>query len=100
MQKRYWLRGGASFVVCFLILQFVSLITESHSDVALIYFLTNGPVIGSLSAFPFTLEQKNIFLALRNPLVVIALSTVLYFLVGIFFGWLYGKIKNRNKMVS
>jgi len=33
-----------------------------------------------------------------EALPVIALAIPSYFIIGAFFGWIYGKIKNRNKV--
>jgi len=68
MKKKYWLRGGvAGFVI---------------SGVwALQGVIRNG------------LEHANRNLIITNLLIIIVSVTV----VGLIIGWLYGKIKNRNK---
>lgn len=67
MDKRiYWLKWGGSLVVFFLLLQLLSVATESHDDVALLYYLTNGPILGILNAFPFTLEQRKYLFGVKQ----------------------------------
>jgi len=81
MQKRYWLRGGVTGLVLFcLVFVFMSLKNTGKISVSDAFSCSSG----------------------HGPcLVIINYGLVFFFiLVGSFLGWLYGKIKNRNKMVS
>ncbi|OHA24032.1 MAG: hypothetical protein A3B11_01575 [Candidatus Taylorbacteria bacterium RIFCSPLOWO2_01_FULL_44_26] len=93
-QKRYWLRGGVIFLSIYALLQIISMLTElNNGSVAIIFYIINSPTWSVLSLF----VNQNTYTALHSFFVIIPFSAVLYFIVGSILGWIYGKIKNRNK---
>jgi len=100
MNKKYWLRGATIGVIFHIVLSVLLL------SLVGIHPTNNNDLVAWI--FP------NVFLAIPiMPIIsiegfdsVFGEWTVLWWLVfywfavGAFFGWLYGKIKNRNKVVS
>jgi len=96
MQKRYWLlRGG----VVFLITGIIFLLASELIINDVIWHFPANPTIEFLSVFysiPFVF--LNIVLGVPyfiSHFIILAI----YFFVGAILGWLYGKIKNRNKSI-
>jgi hypothetical protein len=85
-KKKYWLRGGMSGIFLlflpFLYLQFKfgwEMIDESIAF-EIYLFLNKLPLLFSPS----------------TQFVKLCIAFVIYFSIGMIFGWLYGKIKNRK----
>jgi len=89
-QKRYWLRGG------FLILG-VALILYStgvfFNNAIFEFFLFPGALLYDDFLEFFLPTSLDVFL-----LYLFIINSLIYFAFGAFLGWLYGKIKNRNKV--
>ena len=100
MNKKYWLRVALSLVVVHLILLIITFIISSSST---------GPEAGfvwiwiSLLDLPvLTLAKSFIsgsFGLKETAILVFVAGSIQWFLIGGFLGWLYGKIKNRNKVI-
>ncbi len=91
--KRYWLRGGIIILVLSLLTQLLTFIPQG--DLNLFYALTNGIALEGLSLFYYTGYNVGY---ITHPVIVIITSSIIYFCIGIIFGWIYGEIKNRNKV--
>ncbi|MEK9184942.1 MAG: hypothetical protein AAB866_02130 [Patescibacteria group bacterium] len=109
MKKRYWLIGGLIFSGVVL----VSIILLSFGDktsnildsiilpalfVEIIAMIPLGVIAGGLLGL-----KENIFFTVTGELgtgvpTLLGLSflIIIWFVIGAFFGWIYGKIKNRK----
>lgn len=89
-QKRYWLRGGISLLLVYIILVF--LISRGS-----FYVSGDNTIILSIITPVVTW-----FTSLHGSSPVLQLTLVYlqglvgYFAIGALLGWIYGKIKNRN----
>ena len=87
MKKRYWLRGGMVGLVLGVILD--------------LWLLTQGACVGlnadGTSICPTKLSDIFLIDLKMTPVYFHFIVVITLFLVGIIIGWLYGKIKNRNK---
>ena len=101
-QKRYWLWGGVIGIIVIFLTIFIFIVSLFFSkDVSskdffyAIWLLFTGPGVMILGIETPSGGIINIpdFLRLDVALV----SIIFNFLPGAFFGWFYGKIKNRNK---
>ncbi len=103
--KRYWLRGGVVgvlVVLVFLLVDYMLFLTPfvfSSTDFGGFSFLLflatafTNPLfwLQEATGFPFSNYPGN--------LTMIFLDLLWFCVLGSFLGWLYGKIKNRNKMI-
>lgn len=105
--NRYWFMGGIFGVFIILLILILTIFFGSELDF-------DGKTISSIPVLIliFVLWPKFIFTELFQiePRVVhplssgftdtntIILAVIGWFILGTFFGWLYGKIKNRNKV--
>jgi hypothetical protein len=88
MQKRYWLRGGIIISVLYLVLA-VAAIFGSHPNAAAVNSIN---MISPAQYFiPYNI--------LGNMPLVFFIGFFFWFVIGVVLGWLYGKIKNRNKVI-
>lgn len=89
----YWLKGG-------LILSIIALVFRLTGGMFEL-FPSSNPLekfLGSASFFfgyPFGIPLANLF---NTGIVIIDITIFLgiYFIIGAFIGWIYGKIKNRK----
>ena len=100
-QKRYWLRAGIFLVITHLILLIITFIKSSSStgeDAGWAWFW-----ISLLDLPSLTLAKSFISggLALKETTILVFIAgSIQWFVIGGFFGWIYGKIKNRNTIVQ
>ena len=97
-KKRYWLRGGKiAVIVCAILYLCLFVVGFSAHDLSDAYgssvenifsFIANIILIAPLSAEGFSTMES------------ILISGVCSFLVGAFLGLLYGKVKNKNKIIQ
>ncbi len=86
--KRYWLRGGIIYIILYLIS----------------YLGTGVPGIGFIMLIPLLIlgiplvPVELLALYIPIPLIINLLAVVALFFPGMIIGYLYGKIKNRNKI--
>ena len=96
MTKRYWLRVGIVLSSIFTILNIILLISVwRNQDGGLIFAVFNFPVVFLIDF----IEEIFNFSFIVYPIVII-LTAFVWFLIGAIIGWLYGKIKNRNKVIQ
>ncbi len=106
--KRYWLRGGIIFLaysIAVSYLLFLSNVNLEHAPdfVKLVIFILEIPYwIYSVWLCGIGINPGDGLLPSCNtsPIWQFVRSlplTVLFFMIGSMFGWLYGKIKNRKK---
>ena len=95
--KRYWLRGGIIFAIIYLIVAVLYI-----PPFVIRYDLTIFPldalnILGKYSGFHLGLLGHS---AAGFPGLIIAFVIILlvYIGIGMFLGYFYGKIKNRNKI--
>ncbi len=119
-QKRYWLRGGVIAVFISSLLFFIVIVPSLDQMLAplsennagsflfrpflfsLLYLLSLAIRAIFFSIFLESNFEYNICRILNcgdhrtyfDFLIII----IIYFIVGAFIGWLYGKVKNRNKV--
>ncbi len=97
MNKRYWFKGGMVSLVMTIVVCVVTNIFGGNAAVGfigIILFLI--PVSLLNTAFPGNpFGHPEYFFAEPNFLGYVLLA-VLYFALGSFIGWIYGKIKNRT----
>lgn len=105
MNKKYWLKGLVICVVIAiigLIVEYVlaqqGLIQESFVLIpAKPFFLLYGMLLGLISKI---LHLSRYALISESIIQVFGLIIVSYGVIGAIIGWAYGKMKNRNSMVS
>ena len=97
-QKRYWLRGGICLGILNIILAVGSIATPACGDLLAILFELPG--IPFLFLFSVITEAIGWHVSVRimECQVLFLFGTLGYFLIGAVIGWIYGKIKNRNKV--
>ncbi len=98
MEKRYWLRGGvigAIFAVVTAVL-FFSCLHLANDPGKYSCLLFGLPI--NLGAFfvVFLPVDSNLPSSLLYPAMTVS-GTIVWFLIGAVFGWLYNKIKNQTK---
>jgi hypothetical protein len=103
--KRYWLRGGVIIGGIYLIIltAYIIFVLSSNIDPADKSFAF---ILVVMSGIPLTLILEKIsFLnklldhsLLSTVVIVCFVSIFQWFIIGSFFGWIYGKIVNRNKV--
>lgn len=99
MKKRYWLRGGIIGLIIFGVLIALTILVP-HGDMGnlpgwILLFLAL-PVYIMLGI----LERFSSFRSGFGPISGFLILTIPYsFVFGSILGWLYGKIKNRNKVI-
>lgn len=100
MQKRYWLKWGISFFVVTMLLFIINFACYGNGSGGLenlkcvIFYL---PLV--IPIFPFGSWFDS--LQLNEPTetyVALAAGVILWTIIGMFFGYIYGKIKQRNKL--
>ena len=96
-QKRYWLRFGFGFLGFVFILFWILFFFGPKDDVWGIsnaFILSNVP--GGLVYGLFNVHLPDT----KEIPIIISLSIIIYFIIGAIIGWIYGKIKNRNKVLK
>lgn len=90
--KRYWLRGGLAFAILSLVVGFLLMMGGEGSRLMIV--LTHG-----IAMLPIALPLVGIFnfQTSNEDLYAVLFGTITYFVVGVLFGYIYGKIKNRNR---
>ncbi len=96
-QKRYWLIGAGIFLGYAIIMHMAIIISGGQLSSNFYY----GPVYPLLKIFkivvtPLVSTVSNIWLI---GIIVYIDVAIAYIVEGAVLGWLYGKIKNRNKVV-
>lgn len=102
--KRYWLRGGAIVVVLYIIVSlilipfgndgsFIGFDYWSYPTLLVVFGISN--FIYSITSIDFT-DRSFMFL---SEYTFIVYAVIIYFIAGSILGWLYGKIRNRKKIV-
>ena len=109
MNKKYWLTGGITFAVITLVLYFgishfhtVGGIVKPDSSTLSLFF----PPVLTLCLNIVELLPIGYFVSLilgyisftAFPLPAILIPLISAFLNGAFWGWVYGKMKNRNRI--
>ena len=90
-QKRYWLRGG----IIGLIIGVVVDLWFASSMRCISSYLNADGTMGSMCP-----GKLDLFLtSLKVDTIYYILTLFVIILVGLLLGWLYGKIKNRNKLI-
>lgn len=95
-QKRYWLRGGLialAIVVVLFVGLFFSGVTMDYG-ISIAWGVSNWP-----GGLVYGLFNMHLMDRIEIP-IIISLSVVIYFSIGVFVGSLYGKFKNRNKVAQ
>ena len=101
--KRYWLRGGIISIIIFTPLYILSLYSGGHPGATILFFLPIAIAYGVLFKDDIFHFVDDIAKLLGGSLLDYNLAGYLfllpfYLVIGIFLGWLYGKIKNRNRV--
>ena len=102
MKKKYWLRGGFTGLVIFFPVVVTSFYLFNTCNVSRIgdwscikyLVLSNLPGWFVYKIFNTNLNYGSINLDIP---IILFISAAIYFIIGLLIGWLYGKIKNRNK---
>jgi len=90
MNKKYWLKGG-------LILSVLSILLFSLGVKVifilgwLFLLLIDGLFLGGTIKYPTFSGDTSDFLSFL-------LSIIIYFVLGAFFGWIYGKLKTKKEI--
>ncbi len=99
--KKYWLRGGISLFVLTSILGLLNYRCFTY-NLGLSSFKCIPFELQNIVARPFqgliisqNFPISNAEIVLVQTLIVI-LSIILWTFIGMFIGWIYGKIKNKN----
>ena len=104
MNKKYWLKGGvygASVSIIILLFTWLGSYFFWKPDPNAWVEFSPFAIVVWLMAYPiqaianFFLGEDNFFE--KHLLLISAVLTL--FLIGVILGWIYGKIKNRNKIV-
>ncbi len=100
MQKRYWLRGGIFLTIIGIISIAVGLYNTSNNDFVPPWIIPAVPGLVVLHFFggPILNINNGNYHILQSITIIISLC--IYFFVGAVLGYLYGKIKNRNKIIQ
>lgn len=96
MNRKYWLRGGAIATIIVIVISLLGILIRPFGIILIPGILTN-----------ILIDELLIGGTMKNPtfpegtLIVFSVifSILIYFTIGAFFGWIYGKIKNRNKVI-
>lgn len=86
--KKYWLRGGIWGIIIWIFLIFIQTFT----------FKLNFGIVVAQNWWNYALWSMGIDRIGGGSLESWVLIPLAYLFAGIFLGWLYGKIKNRNKV--
>jgi|SRR6185369_13077460 len=96
-QKRYWLRVGITLAIINIILCVIAFnlpeVKNPHNNSDLIALLFPNILISS-----FALSWMGWSEGMPTILVYLIPGSIFWFIVGAILGWIYGKIKNRNKV--
>ncbi len=99
MNKKYWLKGGGWGIFAMFLASLLGYTLTSGSGCSMLcgigFVLPLSPILTIYNKLHIDTSTNNMF----GFLLTIILGVGLWFFVGIILGWLYGKIKNRNKMV-
>jgi len=93
-QKRYWLRGGVTGLGIFIVFSILSLLIDKifgPGD----YGITLNEI---LVYFPFGYIYESLTNKIFPMLLIFVINLLIFSAVGVLIGWLYGKIKDRNKV--
>jgi hypothetical protein len=104
--KKYWLRGGWTFFIIGLVAIMIGLyFTDGDAGFLPAYAIPALPgvwVMISLANFSDGIAADSAFAGYFNnhheitKLIICISALVIYFLIGTFLGWIYGKIKNKR----
>ncbi|OGI99689.1 hypothetical protein A3H53_00930 [Candidatus Nomurabacteria bacterium RIFCSPLOWO2_02_FULL_40_10] len=93
MNKRYWLRGGIAGLIFVILSSFFMLANRDFAE----SLVLSPPIIWLNSMISYSLY---FIFGLKMPSFLTSyILWIDYFTIGVILGWLYGKIKNRNKVV-
>ncbi|MES3032141.1 MAG: hypothetical protein V4699_02785 [Patescibacteria group bacterium] len=95
-QKRYWLRGALIFGLILLPLFFIN---ENNQFLFIpLFIIWTALGVTLFAPFFITVGEPIIAITGHPKFIGFLIVWVFYVLVGIIAGWIYGKIKNRNKV--
>ena len=93
MKKRYWLRGGIGLLLLYGLLTAILYPFGTGQGEWLPYWSIPS-VIGGIPLFAL-FHRFGYFIDSIGSIIA---PIITYFILGAILGWLYGKIKNRNKV--
>ena len=102
-QKRYWLSGGTVSSVIGIVFLLLIYATKSELIFSFPLIILSFPFfIGGITSWAFLdlgFQNSTWELSTLGTILNFTLVILIYFLIGAFLGWLYGKIKNRNEVI-
>ena len=97
MKKRYWLRGGIGLLLLYGLL--TAILYPFGTGEWFPYWLIPSIIGGIPLSALFHWLSSGIYSGIYSEgLTGFTLPIITYFILGAILGWLYGKIKNRNKI--
>ena len=104
-EKRYWLRGGISILLfwgLFIIIVGLILVIIGNCSVCEGLGACEQHIIDCFTEFGINYYFPLLILgiSIEQTFTMIILSTLVWFVIGVLLGYLYGKIKNRNEGIK
>jgi len=103
-QKRYWLRGAIVLVGVHTVVFFGFILIFNPDGLGFIPLVLMGLPLSLIQEPLINLFPVSVFRFFDHSTtgvlaITFVINTIQWFSVGVFLGWIYGKIKNRNQVL-